>query len=132
LQIIELKLTNVISVFTLSLLEWESTDIASDRDKIIVYPDPNKIFTKRKARICSTSLANSPTQIKGVSKVSYPTTGWGKALENLPLFTKAEMKKHIEELREFWQEDGGCGAPFCAHRLKRCKNLSPRGIFEGY
>ena len=24
------------------------------------------------------------------------TTGWGKALEKLPLFTKAEMKKHVE------------------------------------
>jgi len=39
-------------------------------------------------------LADSSTQITGVSKVNYPTTGWGKALENLPFFTKAEMKKH--------------------------------------
>jgi len=51
-----------------------------------------------------------------VSKVNYPTNGWGKALENLPLFTKAEMKKHIEKLRKFWQEHGECGTPFCAHR----------------
>ena len=70
--------------------------IASSRDKIIVDPDRNKIFTKRKARECSISLADSSTQIKGVSKVNYPTTGWGKDLENLPLFTKGEMKKHIE------------------------------------
>jgi len=61
--------------------------------KIIVYPDSNKIFTKRKARVCSISLADSSTQIKGVSKVKYPTTGWGKALEDLPLFTNAEVKK---------------------------------------
>jgi len=106
--------------------------IASGRDKIIVYSDPNKIFTKRKARVCSISLADSSTQIKGVSEVKYPTTGWGKALENLPLFTKAKKKKHIEKLREFWQEDGECGTPFSAHRLKTCKNFSPRGIFEGY
>jgi len=68
--------------------------IASGRDKIIVYLDPNKIFTKQKARECSISLADSSTQIKGVSKVNYPTTGWGKTLENLPLFTNAKMKKH--------------------------------------
>jgi len=48
--------------------------IASSRDKIIVDPDPNKIFTKRKARECSISLADSSTQIKDVSKVNYPTT----------------------------------------------------------
>jgi len=70
--------------------------IASGRHKIIIDPDPNKIFTKRKARECSISLANSSTQIKDVNKVNYPTTVWGKALEKLPLFTKAEMKKHIE------------------------------------
>ena len=106
--------------------------IASGRDKIIVYPDPNKIFTKRKAREYSTLLADYSTQIKGVSKVKYPTTGWGKALEDLPLFINAEMKKHIEKLRKFWQEDGECGTPFCAHRLKTCKNISPRGAFKGY
>jgi len=90
LQIIQLKLANVISVVTLSRM---GEHIARGRDKIIAYPDPNKIFTKRKARVCSISLADSSTQIKGVSKVKYPTTGWGKALENLPLFTKAEKKK---------------------------------------
>ena len=70
--------------------------IASGRDKIIVDPDPNKIFKKRKAWECSISLADSSTQIKDVSKVNYPTTGWGEALENLPLITKAEMEKHKE------------------------------------
>jgi len=54
--------------------------IASDRDKIIVYPDPKKIFTKRKPRECSILLADHSTQIKGVSKVNYPTTGWGEGL----------------------------------------------------
>ena len=86
MQIIKLKLASVISVVTLSLLEWESTLQVAGK-KIIVDPDPNKIFTKRKARECSISLADSSTEIKDVSKVSYPTTGWGKALENLPLST---------------------------------------------
>ena len=69
---------------------------ASGREKIIVDPVPNKIFTQRKARECSISLTDSLTQIKDVSKVKYLTTDWGEALEKLPLFTKAEMKKHGE------------------------------------
>ena len=71
--------------------------IASGRDKIIVDPDPNIIFTKRKARECSISLADFSNQIKDDPKANYPKNGWGKALDKLPLFTKAEMKKHIEK-----------------------------------
>ena len=69
LQIIKLKLANVISVVTASLPPRVGEYVASGRDKIIV---PNKIFAKRKARECSISLADSSTQIKGVSKVNYP------------------------------------------------------------
>lgn len=60
---------------------------AGGRDKIIVDPDPNKIFTKQKARESSISPADSWTliQIKDVRKVNYPTTDWGEALEKLPL-----------------------------------------------
>ena len=70
--------------------------IASGRDKIIVDPDPNKIYTKRKARECSISLPGSSSHTKEVTEINYPTTGWGRNLEKLPLFTKAEMKKHVE------------------------------------
>ena len=70
--------------------------IASGKDKMIVDPDPNKIYTKRKARECSISLPGSSSHSKEVTETKYPTTGWGKTLEKLPLFTKAEMKKHKE------------------------------------
>ena len=70
--------------------------IASGKDKIIVDADPNKIYTKRKARECSISLPGSSSHSKEVTEIKYPTTGLGKTLEKLPLFTKAEMKKHIE------------------------------------
>ena len=70
--------------------------IASGRDKMIVDPDPNKINTKRKARECSISLPGSSSHTKEVTEINYPTTGWGRNLEKLPLFTKAEMKKHVE------------------------------------
>ena len=71
--------------------------IASGKDKIIVDPDPNKIHTNRKARECSISLPGSLSHSKEVTEIKYPTTGWGKTLEKLPLYTKAEMKIHILE-----------------------------------
>ena len=70
--------------------------IASGRDKFVVDPNPNKIYSKRKARECSIALPDSSSQDNAGTRVKYPTTGWGKALEKLPLFTKAEMKKHVE------------------------------------
>ena len=51
----------------------------SGRDKIIVDPDTNKIYTKRKARECSISLPGSSSHSK-VTEIKYPTTGWGKTL----------------------------------------------------
>ena len=74
--------------------------IASGRDKFIVDPDPNQIYTKRKARECSISLPGPLSQNDTAPRVKYPTTGLGKALEKLPLFTKAEMKKHVENSGE--------------------------------
>lgn len=82
--------------FVVSLSYRVEEYIASGRDQLIVDPDPNKIYTKRKARECSISLPDSSSQNKASAGVKYPSTGWGKALEKLPLFTKAEMKKHIE------------------------------------
>ena len=73
--------------------------IASDRDKIILDPDPSKIFTKQKARECSIPLADSSTRIKDDTIINYPISSWGKALDKLPLFTKAEMKNAY---RKFW------------------------------
>ena len=42
------------------------------------------------------SLPGSSSHSKEVTEIKYATTGWGKTLEKLLLFTKAEMKKHIE------------------------------------
>lgn len=70
--------------------------IASGRDKFIVDPDPNQIYTKCKARGCSISLLGPSPQNDAPPRVKYPTNGWGKAQQELPLFTKTEMKKHVE------------------------------------
>ena len=58
------------------------------------------MYTKRKARECSISLPDYSSQMRDVPTINYPTTGWGQSLEKLPLFTKAEMKKHIENSRK--------------------------------
>ena len=102
--------------------------IAGGRDKFIVDPDPNQIYTKRKAKECSISLPDYSSKMRDVPKINYPTTGWGQSLETLPLFTKAEMKKH----REFWKKYGKRRAPFCSHEFKKCKDISSRRIFKGY
>ena len=41
-------------------------------------------------------MADASTQNNTVTQVKYPTSGWEKSLEKLPLFTKAEMKRHVE------------------------------------
>ena len=60
--------------------------IASGRDRIIVDPDPNKIYTKRKARESSVSFPDASSQSKAATEVKYPSNGWGKSLEKMPLY----------------------------------------------
>lgn len=69
---------------------------ASSRDKFIVDLGPNQIYTKHKAREYAILLPGPSSQNDAAPRVKYPTTSCGKALEKLPLFTKAEMKKHVE------------------------------------
>ena len=50
---------------------------------MVVDPDPDEIYTKRKARVL-----NLPSSVK------YPSDGWGKSLKRMPSFTRAEMNQH--------------------------------------
>lgn len=74
-------------------------------DQNIVDPDPERIYTKRKLhRMNSTSeksvgdsaMASSSTP-SPVSqwKPKIPSDVWGLSLEKVPLFTRAEMDRHI-------------------------------------
>ena len=94
--------------------------VASGRGKFIVDPDPNQIYTKRKARECFISVPDYSSQMRDVPTINYPTTGWGQSLEKLPLFTKAKMKKH----REFWKKYGKRRAPHSVPTsLRRAKTF---------
>ena len=71
--------------------------INTGKDKFVIDPDPNLIYTKRKLEklgksqtLCVTS-SNSPVR----SKIIYPKDSWSKSLKKLPLFTRAEMDEHV-------------------------------------
>ena len=56
----------------------------------MIDPDPNEIYTKRKARVSNISKDTAPS-----SSVKYPSDGWGKSLEKMPSLTRAEMNQHV-------------------------------------
>ena len=59
---------------------------------MVVDPDPDEIYSKRKAR-----LSKLPTERSSeTSTPKYPSDDWGKSLERMPPFTRAEMNQHIE------------------------------------
>ena len=60
---------------------------------MLVDPDPDEIYTKRKAR--SSSAVPNDHVSPVTSRVKYPSDGWGKSLERMPCFTRAEMNRHV-------------------------------------
>ena len=67
--------------------------IENGRDKMLVDPDPHEIYTKRKARFSSAVTSDRVSPV--TSSVKYPSDGWGKSLERMPCFTRAEMNQHV-------------------------------------
>ena len=63
--------------------------IKSVRDKNIVDPDPNQLYTRRKQKKSldlSSNAPDAPVDNRTQRNISYPTSGWGTSLENMPLF----------------------------------------------
>lgn len=67
--------------------------IRTGKDKNIVDPDPDKIYSRRKER------PSTSTDVGGQDSVSvqFPSVGWGTSLENMPMFTRVEMNHHIRK-----------------------------------
>ena len=64
--------------------------IEPGRDKIIVDPDPNQLYTRRKQKKSSDSSTKAPDVLIDNStqtNVSYPTSGWCTSLEKMPMFS---------------------------------------------
>ena len=53
--------------------------IENGRDKMLVDPDPDEIYTKRKARFSSAVPNDHVSPV--TSSVKYPDDGWGKTLK---------------------------------------------------
>ena len=65
--------------------------IRTGKDKDVVDPDPDKIYSRRKER---SSITVNLTNEDGVS-VQFPVNGWSTSLEKMPMFTRLEMNRHI-------------------------------------
>lgn len=65
--------------------------IRMGKDKDVVDPDPDKIYSRRKER---SSTTVNLTSEDGVS-VQFPVNGWSNSLEKMPMFTRLEMNRHI-------------------------------------
>ena len=66
--------------------------ITSGRDKMIVDPYSDEIYTKRKTRLLKLLTERFPE----TSTLKHPSDGLGNSLERMPPFTQAEMKQLIE------------------------------------
>ena len=64
----------------------------SGRDQMVIDPDPDEIYTKRKKRIVNVMMSSTPSSSPSVK---YPNDGWGNSLERMPSFARAEMNQHI-------------------------------------
>ena len=81
---------NIISLY-LRVEEY----ITTGRDQIIVDPDPNEIYTRRKQRqVPSRDLLDQSSSSISIA-VRYPQNGWSTSLQRMPLFSRAEMNLHI-------------------------------------
>lgn len=90
--------------------------IKSGRDKIVVDPDPDEIYTKRKTRLSKLPTERSPE----TSAPKYPSDGWGKSLERMPPFTRAEMNQHIESSGK---RVGKLRSSFYSHKLEEGEDI---------
>ena len=67
----------------------------------LVDPDINFVYTRCKRRLLGLEDAldpntpNSSAPSDNTKKIAFPTDGWGTALAKNPLFTCAEMDRHI-------------------------------------
>ena len=70
-------------------------------EHLFVDPDVNFLYTRHKRRLFDLEDASDPNTrnlsapFDNTKKVAFLTDGWGTALAKSPLFTCAEMDRHI-------------------------------------
>ena len=93
---------------------------------MLVDPDPDEIYTKRKARFSSAVPNDHVSPV--TSSVKYPSDGWGKLLERMPCFTRAEMNQHVAK---FWKASHKCRASLNSDPFKESNNISEGRVPKG-
>ena len=73
------------------LVKRVSEYIRTGKDKNIVDPDPDKIYSRRKERLSTFTDVSGEEGIL----VQFPDDGWGTSLEKMSMFTRVEMNRHI-------------------------------------
>jgi len=72
--------------------------IKTGKDKYVVDPDPDKIYSKRKefqTKRLSSNNGGVEQQSKDRRNVKFPESNWSSSLTKMPMFTRAEMNNHI-------------------------------------
>ena len=98
----------------------------SGRDQMVIDPDPDEIYTKRKKRIVNVMMSSTPSSSPSVK---YPNDGWGNSLERMPSFTRAEMNQHITNSGKKSREHP---TSFYSNKFKKGENFFDRPIFKRY
>ena len=89
--------------------------IRTGKDKEVVDPDPDKIYSRRKQR---SSTTVNLTSENGVS-VQFPVDGWSTSLEKMPMFTRLEMNCHIMKSGKSIADKGHHTVPTALIKAKR-------------
>ena len=99
----------------------------SGRDQMVIDPDPDEIYTKRKKRIVNVMMSSTPSSSPSVK---YPNDGWGNSLERMPSFARAEMNQH--NYYEFREKSREHPTSSYSNKFKKGKNFFDRPIFKRY
>lgn len=66
--------------------------IQNGKDKAVVDPDPNKIYSRRKEVQGPAGIHDDGSKI---APVKFPSDNWGTSLEKMPMFSKANLDRHV-------------------------------------
>jgi len=86
-------------------------------DQMVIDPDLNEIYTKRKNRIVNVMISSTPSSSPSVK---YPNDGWGNSVERMPSFTRPEMNQHIASSGEKSREHP---TSFYSNKFNKGKNV---------
>lgn len=101
--------------------------LKADIAHLLVDPDENSIYTRRKINRLSpkdgrADLNLAPLENTSVSdnskNVAFPLNGWGTSLSKSPMFTRAEIEKHVKDSGKKYQNSDHHSLPTGLQKAK--------------